>query len=68
MIFVIGGPGVGKGTQCKMAAEHFNFEHISVGELLRAKEQNTSSFFRDFITESIRESVVVPVTLTMQLL
>lgn len=68
LCYLIGGPGVGKGTQCKLAAEQFNFEHISVGELLRTEEQNTDSFFRDFITESIRKSVVVPATLTMQLL
>lgn len=68
IIFVIGGPGVGKGTQCRLAAEQFDFEHISVGELLRQEGHDAKSFFGDFITESMRESIVVPATLTIQLL
>ena len=32
---MLGGPGSGKGTQCDMMTKHFNFEHLSTGELLR---------------------------------
>ena len=33
--FVMGGPGAGKGTQCEKLAAHFNWSHLSAGELLR---------------------------------
>ncbi|XP_048844285.1 adenylate kinase 5, like [Brienomyrus brachyistius] len=35
IIFVIGGPGSGKGTQTSKMARHYNYESISVGEILR---------------------------------
>lgn len=35
IIFVIGGPGAGKGTQCKKIAELFGIVHISIGDVLR---------------------------------
>lgn len=35
IVFVLGGPGSGKGTQCEMLAARFGFEHVSTGELLR---------------------------------
>lgn len=68
VVFVIGGPGVGKGTQCALAAASLNFVHISVGDLLRVEERNSQSVFSSFISESFRHSVVVPAILTMQLL
>ena len=36
VIFIIGGPGVGKGTICKYIANDFNFATFSTGDLLRA--------------------------------
>ena len=36
VIFVIGGPGVGKGTICKYIKDDFNFATFSTGDLLRA--------------------------------
>lgn len=36
-LFVLGGPGSGKGTQCELMTEHFKFEHLSTGDLLRAE-------------------------------
>jgi UMP-CMP kinase len=68
VIFVVGGPGVGKGTQCALAAKDLNFEHISVGDLLRREQNSPRSFFQDFISSSIRHSVVVPPLLTMMLI
>ena len=37
LIMVVGGPGAGKGSQCKILAEKFKFEHLSTGDLLRAE-------------------------------
>ncbi len=35
VIFVLGGPGAGKGTICKYIVENFNFATFSTGDLLR---------------------------------
>lgn len=63
IVFVLGGPAVGKGTQCKQLARKHGFHHISVGELL-----DEPSPFADFIIESKREYVIIPAQLTVSLL
>lgn len=35
VIFILGGPGSGKGTQCSELTKHYGFIHISTGDLLR---------------------------------
>ncbi|OQV17271.1 putative Adenylate kinase isoenzyme 1 [Hypsibius exemplaris] len=35
VIFVVGGPGTGKATQCKKLAEEFNFHHLSMGQAIK---------------------------------
>lgn len=35
IIFVLGGPGSGKGTHCDLLREHYKFNHYSVGDILR---------------------------------
>ncbi|WEW55120.1 hypothetical protein PRK78_000548 [Emydomyces testavorans] len=67
VIFVIGGPGVGKGTQCARIAQDFACMHISVGDLLR-EEAKSQTRIADFINESMRYSVVAPADLTIRLL
>lgn len=43
VLFVLGGPGAGKGTQCaRVVAEH-GYVHLSAGDLLRAARQSGSS-------------------------
>merc|ERR1712055_490634 len=39
IIFVIGGPGSGKGTQCELIVKKYGFTHLSTGDLLRAEVQ-----------------------------
>ena len=36
VVFVLGGPGAGKGTQCANLVRDYNFVHLSAGDLLRA--------------------------------
>ena len=36
-IYIIGGPGSGKGTQCARIVEKFGLVHLSTGDLLRAE-------------------------------
>merc|ERR1711992_334482 len=38
IIWVLGGPGSGKGSQCEILAYKRNFKHISGGDLLRHED------------------------------
>lgn len=35
IVFILGGPGSGKGTQCADMVEKYGFNHFSTGDLLR---------------------------------
>ncbi|XP_069842217.1 adenylate kinase isoenzyme 1 isoform X3 [Dendropsophus ebraccatus] len=37
IIFVVGGPGSGKGTQCERIVQKYGYTHLSTGDLLRAE-------------------------------
>uniref|UniRef100_A0A0E0DYF4 UMP-CMP kinase n=1 Tax=Oryza meridionalis TaxID=40149 RepID=A0A0E0DYF4_9ORYZ len=67
IIFVLGGPGSGKGTQCSNIVEHFGFIHLSAGELLRA-EINSGSENGTMIDTIIKEGKIVPSEITIKLL
>jgi len=43
VLFIIGGPGSGKGTQCEKLAKEFNLSHLSSGDLLRAEVASGST-------------------------
>lgn len=66
--FVLGGPGSGKGTQCKLICEEFNFKHLSAGDLLRAEREDPKSQYGDMIQQHINEGRIVPVEVTCSLL
>ena len=42
LVFVLGGPGSGKGTQCARITEVFGYVHLSTGDLLRAETESGS--------------------------
>ena len=42
VIFVVGGPGSGKGTQCEKIVADFSYTHLSSGDLLRAEVKSGS--------------------------
>lgn len=67
VIFVLGGPGAGKGTQCEKIVEEFGFVHLSAGDLLRW-EQKSGSKNGDLIENYIKEGNIVPVEITVSLL
>ena len=43
VIFVLGGPGAGKGTQCCRIVENFGHVHLSAGDLLREERAKPGS-------------------------
>lgn len=68
VIFVLGGPGAGKGTQCANLVRDYNFKHLSAGDLLREEQDRPGSEFGDMIKTYIKEGQIVPMEVTIQLL
>merc|ERR1719265_387330 len=67
-IFVLGGPGAGKGTQCANLVNDYGFTHISAGDCLRAERKNPNSKDGELINNYIKEGKIVPVEITLKLL
>ncbi|CZT47967.1 probable uridine-monophosphate kinase (UMP-CMP kinase) [Rhynchosporium secalis] len=68
VLFVLGGPGAGKGTQCANLVRDYNFTHLSAGDLLRAEQDRAGSEFGDLIKSYIKDGKIVPMEVTVQLL
>ena len=68
VIFVLGGPGSGKGTQCANLVRDYGFKHLSAGDLLREEQDREGSEFGDMIKSYIKEGQIVPMEVTIQLL
>ncbi|KAJ9142096.1 Uridylate kinase [Pleurostoma richardsiae] len=68
VIFVLGGPGAGKGTQCSKLVSEYGFTHLSAGDLLRAEQSRPGSQFGELIDNYIREGKIVPMEVTIKLL
>ncbi|KAK5108084.1 bifunctional uridylate/adenylate kinase [Meristemomyces frigidus] len=68
VIFVLGGPGAGKGTQCANIVRDYGFKHLSAGDLLREEQDRQGSEFGDMIKDYIKEGQIVPMEVTVQLL
>lgn len=67
VVFVLGGPGSGKGTQCANIVKHFGYTHLSAGDLLRA-EIKSGSENGNMIQSMIKEGKIVPSEVTIKLL
>ncbi len=68
VLFVLGGPGAGKGTQCTRIVQNFGYVHLSAGDLLRAERQRPGSKVGEQIEDHIRKGSIVPVEITCTLL
>lgn len=70
VVFVLGGPGAGKGTQCQMIEEDSGKEicHISAGDCLRAERNNPNSEHGALINDCIANGKLVPVDITVTLI
>lgn len=67
IVFVLGGPGSGKGTQCKRIVQKFGYTHLSTGDLLRAEVENGSERGRK-IAELMEQGQLVPQGVVIELL
>lgn len=68
VIFVLGGPGSGKGTQCGKLVEEKGFLHLSAGDLLRSEQNREGSQYGSLIAQCIKEGTIVPQEVTVALL
>lgn len=68
VIFVLGGPGAGKGTQCANLVRDYQFVHLSAGDLLRAEQNREGSKYGALIKHYIKEGLIVPQEVTVALL
>jgi UMP-CMP kinase len=67
VVFVLGGPGSGKGTQCTRIVSEFGFVHLSAGDLLR-EEVVSGSKNGGMIATMIKNGEIVPSVVTVNLL
>ncbi|KAJ3127266.1 bifunctional uridylate/adenylate kinase [Nowakowskiella sp. JEL0407] len=68
VVFVLGGPGSGKGTQCSKIVKDYGFVHLSAGDLLREERQRQNSPVGELINTIIKEGQIVPMEITISLL
>jgi len=68
VVFVLGGPGAGKGTQCARIVERYGYVHLSAGDLLRQERAQPGSAYGELIENHIRNGSIVPVEITCSLL
>ncbi|KAI9016457.1 adenylate kinase-domain-containing protein [Phycomyces nitens] len=68
VVFVLGGPGSGKGTQCAYIKRDYDFVHLSAGDLLREEQHRPGSEYGELINNYIREGEIVPMEVTILLL
>ncbi|KAL3905629.1 MAG: hypothetical protein SGILL_009601 [Bacillariaceae sp.] len=84
VVFILGGPGAGKGTQCGLLEERLGndnksnsntstngtctWKHLSAGDLLRAERQNKQSELSTIINTKIANGELVPSSITCRLL
>ena len=63
-----GGPGVGKGTQCKKLADDLSAAHLSVGDLLRAEASRVLAEEGTDIVAIMEDGKLVPKELVQEVL
>lgn len=67
IIFLIGGPGSGKGTQAERILKDFDIGYMSAGELLR-QETASESELGSFISEQMKLGNILPQEIVINLL
>jgi UMP-CMP kinase len=67
-VFLLGGPGCGKGTNAEKIVRDFGYVHLSAGDLLREERNNPNSKQGELINSFMREGKLVPPEIPTQLL
>ena len=67
ILFVIGGPGCGKGTQCKRIVEKFHYKSFSTGDLLRKYVKDKKEGYEE-IENQMKEGKLISSATLMKVL
>lgn len=67
VVFILGGPGSGKGTMCELAELQLGWMHLSAGDLLRA-ERKRGGATASIIEEYLKDGKLVPYEIIVNLL
>lgn len=67
VVFVLGGPGTGKGTMCELAELQLGWKHLSIGELLR-EEREAGGPTAERIESYLKKGQLVPNDITVTVL
>ncbi len=67
IIFVLGGPGSGKGTQCAKIVDKYGYQHLSAGDLLRDEVKSGSAVGKE-CEQIMKEGKLVPMEVIIGLL
>jgi UMP-CMP kinase len=67
VVFVLGGPGSGKGTMCELAEKQLGWVHLSMGDLLREERKNGGAT-ADVIEEFLKDGKLLPNEISVTLL
>jgi adenylate kinase len=67
IIWILGGPGSGKGTQCERLVKRYGFQHLSSGDLLRDEVASGSDKGKE-ISEMMVKGVLVPRAVVLDLI
>lgn len=68
VIFVLGGPGAAKGTQCSRIVSSYQIHYFSIGDVLRAELAKVESQYANIIRQNMSEGRVGPPEITLALL
>jgi len=60
IVFVVGGPGSGKGTICKKLVEEFKYIHLSTGDILRKVVQEKKILGWEELERTMKYGNLVP--------
>ena len=67
IVFVIGGPGCGKGTQCKRIVHNFKYQSFSTGDLLRQYVKDKKDGYEE-IDNQMKEGKLISSSTLMKVL
>ncbi|KAK5101569.1 bifunctional uridylate/adenylate kinase [Exophiala xenobiotica] len=68
VVYILGGPGSGKGTQSTHLVQDYGFKHLSAGDLLREEQDRQGSEYGQMIKDYIKDGKIVPMEVTVKLL
>eukprot|EP00798_Chlamydomonas_sp_ICE-L_P009185 gene9185-16322_t len=67
VVFVLGAPGAGKGTQCAKIVERYGWTHLSTGDLLRAEVAAETDLGKE-AADIMKAGQMVPTSMVLDLI